>query len=315
MDDCRNKFYITGQVSASLLTLAFLVQLSLSSVVLVVPLLMLLVGDPISRLASPSPIASNLKRTIPMFIELLAYSGILVFASTLVSGGWTWIPQTWGVGYVTQCMIRRDWAHHSAQSHLARFDTKSRFMVVFLYWNVRPFPPFLPCRFLDTPLNVCFSCLHQISVSPSTTMMRSPHLIRDLRHDPLYATFILLGVLGSFKAYLTLADPGLFLSMISLFPETFPCRSIPNISKILCSIFIQDLRHPIVTALLHLHSSLLLPLFHHLWLGQGTGNANFFYAITLVLGVSNGAALIDSVYAGLRIAIGEDKDGHAVIQE
>lgn len=43
-----------------------------------------------------------------MFIELLAYSGILVLASTLVSGGWTWIPQTWGVGYVTQCMIKRD---------------------------------------------------------------------------------------------------------------------------------------------------------------------------------------------------------------
>jgi len=118
------------------------------------------------------------------------------------------------------------------------------------------------------------------------------------QHDPLYATFILLGVLGSFKAYLTLADPGLFLTMISLFPETFPY-----------------LRHPVVTTLLHLHSSLLLPLFHHLWLGQGTGNANFFYAITLVFGVSNGAALIDSVYAGLRIAIGVEKDGFAVVQE
>lgn len=86
-------------------------------------------------------------------------------------------------------------------------------------------------------------------------------------------------------------------------------------SKFLCSKFDQDLRHPVVTTLLHLHSSLLLPLFHHLWLGQGTGNANFFYAITLVFGVSNGAALIDSVYAGLRIAIGVEKDGFAVVQE
>ena len=46
------------------------------------------------------------------------------------------------------------------------------------------------------------------------------------RYDPLYATFILLGVLGTFKAYPTLSDPGLFLSMISLFPETYPCRFI-----------------------------------------------------------------------------------------
>lgn len=144
---------------------------------------------------------------------------------------------------------------------------------------------------------------------------RGPQFISHHRHDPLYATFILLGVLGSFKPYLTLADPGLFLTMISLFPETFPCRSIPTISKFLCSKFDQDLRHPVVTTLLHLHSSLLLPLFHHLWLGQGTGNANFFYAITLVFGVSNGAALIDSVYAGLRIAIGVEKDGFAVVQE
>lgn len=76
-----------------------------------------------------------------------------------------------------------------------------------------------------------------------------------------------------------------------------------------------DLRHPIVTVLLHLHALLLLPLFHHLWLTQGTGNANFFYAITLVFGVSNGAALIDCVYAGLRIAVGEGKDGYEVVQE
>jgi len=77
-----------------------------------------------------------------------------------------------------------------------------------------------------------------------------------------------------------------------------------------------DFRHPIVTTLLHLHASLLLPLFHLLWLTQGTGNANFFYAITLVFGVGNGAALIDCLYAGLRIAIGgEGKDGFAVVQE
>ena len=70
-----------------------------------------------------------------------------------------------------------------------------------------------------------------------------------------------------------------------------------------------------VTALLHLHASLLLPLFHHLWLAQGTGNANFFYAITLVFGVSNGAALIDCTYAGLRIAIGDGGEKVEFIQE
>lgn len=43
------------------------------------------------------------------------------------------------------------------------------------------------------------------------------------RHDALYASFLLLGILGTFKAYLTLADPGLFLSMFAIFPEVYPC--------------------------------------------------------------------------------------------
>lgn len=118
------------------------------------------------------------------------------------------------------------------------------------------------------------------------------------QYDPLYATFVLLGVLGTFKAYPTLSDPGLFLSMISLFPEVYPY-----------------FRHPIVTTLLHLHASLLLPLFHHLWLVQGTGNANFFYASTLVFACANGAALIDCIWAGLRIAIGKQHENSAVVQE
>ena len=53
-----------------------------------------------------------------------------------------------------------------------------------------------------------------------------------------------------------------------------------------------------------------MPLFHYLWTDNGTGNANFFYATTLVFACSNGAALIDSTWAGLRIAIGDMKNGH-----
>ncbi len=44
------------------------------------------------------------------------------------------------------------------------------------------------------------------------------------QYDALYATFLLVGVLGIFKAYPTMSDPGIFLSMISLFPETYPCE-------------------------------------------------------------------------------------------
>lgn len=49
------------------------------------------------------------------------------------------------------------------------------------------------------------------------------HLISLFRYDPLYAAFLLVGVLSTFKAYPTLSDPGLFLSMIAVFPEIYPC--------------------------------------------------------------------------------------------
>lgn len=75
-----------------------------------------------------------------------------------------------------------------------------------------------------------------------------------------------------------------------------------------------DLRTPIVTALLHLHSSLLLPLFHKLWLSQGTGNANFFYASTLVFALANGFAVLDVLQAGLRVGLGTRPDGWELVQ-
>lgn len=60
-----------------------------------------------------------------------------------------------------------------------------------------------------------------------------------------------------------------------------------------------------------------MPLFHHLWLNQGTANANFFYASTLVFACANGAAVADCVWAGLRIAIGpgEGEEGKAKGEE
>ena len=64
--------------------------------------------------------------------------------------------------------------------------------------------------------------LHQISVG-RFHLLTSLGCLTMPRHDALYASFLLLGILGTFKAYLTLADPGLFLSMFAIFPEVYPC--------------------------------------------------------------------------------------------
>ena len=45
---------------------------------------------------------------------------------------------------------------------------------------------------------------------------------------------------------------------------------------------------------------MLGPAFYHLWIYAGSGNANFFYAITLVWSLGNVVVLADVLYAILR---------------
>ena len=49
-----------------------------------------------------------------------------------------------------------------------------------------------------------------------------------------------------------------------------------------------------------LYATLLGPAFHYLWIYAGSGNANFFYAITLVWSLGLSILLADSVFAVLR---------------
>lgn len=49
-----------------------------------------------------------------------------------------------------------------------------------------------------------------------------------------------------------------------------------------------------------LYASLLGPIFHHLWIYAGSGNANFFYAITLVWSLGLSIVVADSLFAVLR---------------
>ena len=49
-----------------------------------------------------------------------------------------------------------------------------------------------------------------------------------------------------------------------------------------------------------LYATLLGPAFYHLWIYAGSGNANFFYAITLVWSLGLSVLVADSLFAALR---------------
>ncbi|KAI6131496.1 PIG-U-domain-containing protein [Pisolithus croceorrhizus] len=261
-------FAVEGRSSPALLALALSVHLSLSTLLLLVPVLMLLVTSPTSRLASPRQFGGSYWMVFKYASEFVVYWSVLVCAASIMAGGvWNWMHESWGASLILPDLTPNPglWWYFFTEM----FD------------HFRPF-------FL-----MVFSTHLAIYVMP---------VCIKFQHDALYAAFLLLGILGTFKPYLTLADPGLFLSMFAVFPEIYPY-----------------LRHAMVTALLHAHASLLLPLFHALWVIEGRGNANFYYAASLVMGIAGGAGIVDACFAGMRIAIGNISEAESgkweVVQE
>lgn len=60
------------------------------------------------------------------------------------------------------------------------------------------------------------------------------------------------------------------------------------------------MRYTFVAVAALLYGSLLGPIFYHLWIYAGSGNANFFYAITLVWSLGLSVLVADSLFAILR---------------
>jgi len=89
-----------------------------------------------------------------------------------------------------------------------------------MFDHFRPF--FLMVFSVHLLIYVVPICLKFQYVSRPRMCMNSSYLYS--RYDPLYASFIVLGILGTFKSYTTLSDPGLFLSMIVIFPEIYQCK-------------------------------------------------------------------------------------------
>jgi len=101
-------FVGTERPSQCLFALSVLVHLSLSSILVLLPVFLLLLSDPHSRLASPKPIAADLRKLLRLSAAFLLYFILLSLISTLIAGNLAWIPQTWGATWVLillSCLI------------------------------------------------------------------------------------------------------------------------------------------------------------------------------------------------------------------
>jgi phosphatidylinositol glycan class U len=104
-----------------------------------------------------------------------------------------------------------------------------------------------------------------------------------LRTQPLAVLTILTGIFSIFKPYPSIADASLFLAMIPLYAHIYPL-----------------MRYTFVAPATLMYASFLGPAFYHLWIYAGSGNANFFYAITLVWCLGQSLLVTDLTFAVLR---------------
>ncbi|KAM0786779.1 hypothetical protein ACM66B_002213 [Microbotryomycetes sp. NB124-2] len=120
------------------------------------------------------------------------------------------------------------------------------------------------------------------------------------RRDPLFALVLLVGVISIFKSYPSLGDFALWHGLLATYSE-----------------MAAHLSRPLFLVCLMIYPLFLLPTFHHLWLYSGSGNANFFYASTLVWTISQIMILIDVLHvAGRRSVLRElDAEGRRKVQE
>lgn len=104
-----------------------------------------------------------------------------------------------------------------------------------------------------------------------------------LRRQPLFVLTLLLGIFGIFKPYPSISDMSIFLGMLPLYQHVFPL-----------------MRYTFLASSTIAYATLLGPAFYYLWIYAGSGNANFFYAITLVWSMGLSVLVADALFAVLR---------------
>ncbi|KAL1925673.1 uncharacterized protein VTP21DRAFT_556 [Calcarisporiella thermophila] len=109
-----------------------------------------------------------------------------------------------------------------------------------------------------------------------------PFSIKFSEH-PLFVVFLLTTVMALFKSYPSIGDAALYMGFFPIYHEIF-----------------KYIRLGFLSANLYLYAAALSPVFWYLWVWAGTGNANFFYAVTLVYNSAQVVLLVDAVFAFLR---------------
>ncbi|KAF2641699.1 CDC91 cell division cycle 91-like protein [Massarina eburnea CBS 473.64] len=247
-----NLFILTAMAKASqgasftfLLALSFASYLAMHPLLLFPPLLVLLYDARATKSKSaPNPIVFTAVHSV----GLAAVIGALLGVSAVLTGSWDFLASTYGVRLLLPDLTPNVglWWYFFTEM----FDSFREFFLG-VFW------------------------LHVVSYMPGLTIR--------LRKQPLFVAATLTGIFAIFVPYPSIADAGLYLSLVPLFRHLFPL-----------------MRYTFLALANTMYASFLGPAFYHLWIYAGSGNANFFYAITLVWSLGLSIIVGDSLYAALR---------------
>jgi len=120
-----------------------------------------------------------------------------------------------------------------------------------------------------------------------------------LPEQPLFVISSLVGLITIFKPYPSISDVSLYLGLLPLYKHIMPGES-GSVSYVFLTNSQTVTRYTFVAASVLLYTTLLGPAFYHIWIYAGSGNANFFYAITLVWSLGLSMLIGDSLFAVLR---------------
>eukprot|EP00898_Chlorokybus_atmophyticus_P002273 jgi/Chlat1/3046/Chrsp208S08793 len=110
-------------------------------------------------------------------------------------------------------------------------------------------------------------------------IMLSPLAIR-YRHRPLFLAYLISGLISVLQPYPSIADTAQYIALLPVISASFADFGL-GLGFVIANLFV--------------YTTLLGPILHHMWVNQYVGNANFYYAVTLLFGVAQGLLLVESV--------------------
>lgn len=125
-----------------------------------------------------------------------------------------------------------------------------------------------------------FRLLFIWSLQINVTILYLVPLALKFRKEPLLLAFALIALTTMFRSYPCIGDVGFYLSLLPIWKHLLPFMQQ---RFIICCIFIM--------------TSVIAPIFWHLWIYSGAANANFYFGVTLAFTVAQIFVLTDMLFA------------------